>query len=461
MLSKTIILRSIIAMLAISTLWSCSDDDDIDLPDLTASFSTKETSIGADETSATVTVTLSRKADIAGTLNVTLASEKLAYTTQYTTEPSANGSTVALPVSVGATQVTFLVKKTDGALFDGDEVLNMTLASETQGLLLGANTELKLSFGEVLSTGDVTSADMGGKDEGKQAYFDLSANRQWSKEANSWDLMFTNGSDFVVKLNYSNSVRAVSVGKSDFSAITEQDITDAKAKIPGGFSDPITSIDSETGSLDETAVAPISVTATENMVHLLRFPGQEANTFTWKLAKFYRKNGGYVITHKMPEESTTKTLDVPKNADKGDFTHVSIKSNEIVDLVPANWDIAFTRMSVRLNMGGTSIAYEYKDYVIHGSGCSSAIVTLGEGQELDSEFKAFDKTKAEALELSSVQNTIGSQWRSLGMNGASIKTDRFFVLKDASGNYYKLRFISLTNDGGERGYPKFEYRLLQ
>jgi hypothetical protein len=58
------------------------------------------------------------------------------------------------------------------------------------------------------------------------------------------------------------------------------------------------------------------------------------------------------------------------------------------------------------------------------------------------------------------QRGIGSDWRNV-FNGGSIKDDRFFVLKDADGNLYKIRFNTLTDDSGIRGNPKFEYSLLQ
>ncbi|WP_255157753.1 HmuY family protein [Siphonobacter sp. BAB-5385] len=43
-----------------------------------------------------------------------------------------------------------------------------------------------------------------------------------------------------------------------------------------------------------------------------------------------------------------------------------------------------------------------------------------------------------------------------------MKTDRFYVIKDAAGNVYKLKFINYTStDGGERGYPNIEYKLVK
>jgi hypothetical protein len=36
------------------------------------------------------------------------------------------------------------------------------------------------------------------------------------------------------------------------------------------------------------------------------------------------------------------------------------------------------------------------------------------------------------------------------------------VVKDPAGNYYKLKFISMgLNDGGSRGYPVVEYKLVK
>ena len=43
-----------------------------------------------------------------------------------------------------------------------------------------------------------------------------------------------------------------------------------------------------------------------------------------------------------------------------------------------------------------------------------------------------------------------------------IKNDIFYVVKDAGGNYYKLRFTRLVDaQSGERGNPQFQYDLLE
>jgi hypothetical protein len=36
------------------------------------------------------------------------------------------------------------------------------------------------------------------------------------------------------------------------------------------------------------------------------------------------------------------------------------------------------------------------------------------------------------------------------------------MVKDATGNVYKLKFLNFTSaDGGERGYPNIEYKLVK
>jgi len=38
--------------------------------------------------------------------------------------------------------------------------------------------------------------------------------------------------------------------------------------------------------------------------------------------------------------------------------------------------------------------------------------------------------------------------------------DIVFIIKEISGNYYKLRFVDYYNDAGEKGYAKFEIEGL-
>lgn len=79
-------------------------------------------------------------------------------------------------------------------------------------------------------------------------------------------------------------------------------------------------------------------------------------------------------------------------------------------------------------------------------------------------FKVTDITSKADFEKKA--NVIGTTWRTPAMPGvtnAGVKTDRFYVLKDSYGNYYKLRFTKFGTgtDGTERGRPEIEYALLK
>ena len=80
--------------------------------------------------------------------------------------------------------------------------------------------------------------------------------------------------------------------------------------------------------------------------------------------------------------------------------------------------------------------------------------------------KIFSESDLPALSLSTSKGVIGANWRvtpspSPGVV-AGAKKDRFYVIKDAAGNYYKLKFNSFTpEDAGKRGYPELEYKLIK
>jgi hypothetical protein len=44
--------------------------------------------------------------------------------------------------------------------------------------------------------------------------------------------------------------------------------------------------------------------------------------------------------------------------------------------------------------------------------------------------------------------------------GLEVYGDRFYIIKDAEGYYFKLRFTRMTSTAGERGRPQFEYKPL-
>ena len=77
-------------------------------------------------------------------------------------------------------------------------------------------------------------------------------------------------------------------------------------------------------------------------------------------------------------------------------------------------------------------------------------------------FADFTEADIAAQTFAPAQTAIGADWRSEGGPGAApaVRTDRYYITKDGTNNYYKIRFTSLTQNG-ERGYPSFELVLIK
>src|SRR5690606_5080258 len=61
------------------------------------------------------------------------------------------------------------------------------------------------------------------------------------------------------------------------------------------------------------------------------------------------------------------------------------------------------------------------------------------------------------------QRAIGGTWRSTVSGTSSnpnVYGDRFYIIKDAEGLVFKLRFLRMLGENNERGYPEFEYEPL-
>ncbi|WP_262510179.1 HmuY family protein [Polaribacter butkevichii] len=68
-----------------------------------------------------------------------------------------------------------------------------------------------------------------------------------------------------------------------------------------------------------------------------------------------------------------------------------------------------------------------------------------------------------ATKFTKDQRSIVSTWINGVVPGSSssLKDNVFYVVNDTDGNLYKLQFLALTNEAGERGHPEFIYSLLQ
>ncbi|MDX1936738.1 MAG: HmuY family protein, partial [Flavihumibacter sp.] len=121
------------------------------------------------------------------------------------------------------------------------------------------------------------------------------------------------------------------------------------------------------------------------------------------------------------------------------------------------WDIAWTYFSNVTNFGSGEVPYLFQDIILINRNVQIAKVLVATKAYAD-----FAEADIAAQTFLTNQNAIASDWRSGGgpTTSPAVRTDRYYIVKDADNNYYKLRFTALTQNG-ERGYPAYEVTLVK
>ncbi len=329
------------------------------------------------------------------------------------------------------------------------------------------------------STGAIKQPLVGGPNQPNQAFLDLSTETTTAVNRASWDFGFSSGTDFRVTINGAIKMAVKQLATTDMSLVQTSDANVAVGAgtnpSSNGYCDNPTGVLEGAGGGIGTAIAEVSATDSENKVYLVNL-GYAVSTTSpsagsvsidgeargWKKVRFLRNGNGYKIQYADLESVTFTEKTVTKDPDFN-LTFFSMTSGTTVAVEPqkTKWDVCFTTFTNYVNFG-TEVTYGYSDFITTNmKGGTKAY------QVLTSEFTydIFTKTNiVEANFTTSVtdQRIIGSNWRNGGGPSTlpSVKTDRFYVIKDVNGNYYKVKFLAMTNDAGVRGNPTIQYAIL-
>jgi HmuY protein len=303
---------------------------------------------------------------------------------------------------------------------------------------------------------------------GNSVYLDLSADRQTPVLRSGWDLGFYSGTDFRVILN--NSVVAgakvlaqnslVAVGAADTIGLTLT--TSQFNPLPPDLA----YFDNIAGDLTNTVIPAISATDADNKVIILnRGSGGGIAARPWvKLRVLRNAGGGYTLQYAGIQETTFKTIQVPKDA-AWHFKFISFE-NGIVDAQPEKekWDLVWTYSVFESNFGAGPVPYNFSDLIAinYLSGVTVATKIYTNATTAEAAFTAFNRDSVAGTSPVSSRWAIGSSWRST-QPATGARLDRFYIIKDATGNYYKFKCLSMGigTDGGTRGKPEFRYALIK
>ncbi|MDZ4795894.1 MAG: HmuY family protein [Bacteroidota bacterium] len=443
----------------------CRKKDALEADNL-VNFETTAQGISATETNISVKIDLVRPTDLAIPVTVNLSEQGVLYGTDYTTVPASTAGKLELIIPSGSNEVFFTLSKVNGVLFDGDEKLQFDIYSSGAPVFIGVKKRMTLNFGELVAANSAITVNGGGTLYPNKVFIDLSANRTTIVNRNSWDLGFYTGADdFRVILNSSSAMMAKQLNKNDLAQVTVADTVGLTSEVSFNQFAPTTislpNIDYPTGGIARTAIAAISTIASDNKVYIVNrglAPGSPAAARGWKKVRIIRNaSGGYTLQHADITATTFQEINIPKE-EAYFFKYISFDNGAVsVEPEKLKWDIAWTFFSNVTNFGSGEVPYLFQDIVISNRNVQVAKVL--------SSAKAFgDFTEADIATQTFVttQTAIGADWRSGGGPGSApaVRTDRYYIIKDGTNNYYKIRFTALTQNG-ERGYPSFELVLVK
>jgi hypothetical protein len=305
----------------------------------------------------------------------------------------------------------------------------------------------------------------GGSSAANSVFVDFSEDKQSSVARAAWDLGFYSGpDDFRVIINHSTGAAAKQIDKTDLNQVTALDTISlalsGEMNIGIGFSGKFERIDPVEGNrstyLAGTVIKAISATESENKVYIYARGTSGVANRGWQKIRILRNGSGYTLQYAKINETKFKTLNVPKEA-ANNFNFISFEGG-IVGVEPAKnaWDIQWGLTTFKAS---PTIPYIFSDFVLINfvGGAEAAQVLTSTISYTD-----FKESNLSSITFSSNREVIAGNWRVTSGGTIGVRTDRFYVVKDPSGNVYKLKFISFhPNDGGERGKPVIEYALVK
>lgn len=399
-------------------------------------------------------------------VKIGITTENVLYGSDFITIPAAEGAELSVPIKINEIENKFQIVELNNSFTDEMKITFSISSIEQDNANIQGNVSHELSDSAYL--GGVFYPTIGGPNEPNQVYVDLSSNKETVVRRDAWDLGFYGGEEFRVTINGSLYMAVSAVTNIDINSVNSLSVAALQPLVAVGTFDPENAayIDSPNGNILETAISEISEDDFKNPVYLLNLGAEigtaQPNTGSvaiagasrgWKKIRILRDGNRYLLQYADLDATTYNEISISKDADFN-FTFFSFKTNKIVPVEPPKlqWDISFT---VLTNIIARAGSYGFSDFSLHNRKGGVTSYSL-----IDStiSYENFTATNVNDTLFQESQIVIGSSWRNVFEGTAN--SNIYYVLKDANNNYFKIRFLDLTNENGERGFPRFEYTLL-
>ena len=322
------------------------------------------------------------------------------------------------------------------------------------------------------SDGDLIEAEVGGPNQPNQVFIDLSTSISTVVPRTKWDLAFATGSEYTVAINYAAYMSARPTDQTDLAEVNSTLVNEVyKTEMATGPDCNVEWVDDPSGDLSNTAFGAISTTEASNMVFVINRGyvenGTEKMERGFVKVRVTREAESYIVSYGDIDDETFTSVTIPRDP-AYNFVFFSFDDG-LVNVEPENglWDVVMTTGTLLTAFGpGELVPYNFKDL-----GLTNQQKTKIKAVEITTEitYAGFDMEDANTLTLESNRTGIGSSWRKFNGSqtapGYDIAEDIFYVIEDADGNIYKLKFTKMhcvsAECAGDRGYPEFTYELLK
>jgi hypothetical protein len=292
-----------------------------------------------------------------------------------------------------------------------------------------------------------------GSSYANQYFFSLAENKVVSQNNRlAYDLLFECGNNnFFVWLNTAKFMSVIRTTKTDINQVI---FTDTSS---GDWRYELGEFNKDSNAIGKWGNFSSSQPSSNGYVYIINLGvDEELNPLGYVKLKFndFTGNSYSVCTQKMNDTVTANfivTKDPARNYKYFNFGSVS----GIVDGIEPDkqlWDLCFTKYSV-VFYDPYYLPYEVTG-VLHNpfkvEAYLDSTVTFN-----DVQLNNFDITR-----LQNRRDAIGYEWKRYEVGDYNTKTWYTYFIKSGDDKFYKLRFLDFKKQG-ERGYPTFEYSLLE
>jgi len=299
-----------------------------------------------------------------------------------------------------------------------------------------------------------------GSSAGNTVYVDLSTSQQTAVARNSWDLGFYSGTDFRVIINNTTVATAKVLAKNDLTQAGNADTVGLNKLAIGFDAVSFNLVDNIFGDLSKTVIPAVTINDADNKVVILN-PGNGGGVAArdWYKIRVLRTAAGYKLQYAKLAAAGFTSVDIAKD-DNYNFKYLSLESGSLISGEPAKelWDFKWSYILYQTSFGTDQIPFAFSDLIMINK---LAGIQAAEVLTSTVSYDAYTTSNIGTTTFTSATDAVGSKWRSTSP-ATGAKTDRFYVVKDPLGNAYKIKFLAMgAGDGGTRGKPQFEYKLVK